>query len=303
MRDLRLRLLTLLPGHVECLSYAMPGFREPGHREDGGRLCRLRAPSGLLPAFGQCHRQIDCRPFRTSRSGVLFTPERPLPALLRAIVDPGRPNAAGRDPKAALLRRLILGDSRSRRTARMAASSPRFCFRRRCRPGARRRGGGPSPPAPAAPRGRSPRLAHCARCALPAAAFLPLPVLGPQPTRRCSGWRMRSWPPAVPPSPPSRPQVALASFSSAAAMPRRASCGAILLGTACLLVRGLCFSPSEPPDRNRGPVPRDLGLRRGLPPAFPLAPLEAPLPLHLGADIPRGVRGVCPPRTRRKRPA
>jgi len=27
---LRVRLKTLLPDHIECLSYAMPGFRQPG---------------------------------------------------------------------------------------------------------------------------------------------------------------------------------------------------------------------------------------------------------------------------------
>ncbi len=42
---------------------------------------------GLYPHSGNVIPQIDCRPFRTSRSGVLFTPDRPLPeTLLRAIV-------------------------------------------------------------------------------------------------------------------------------------------------------------------------------------------------------------------------
>ncbi len=54
---------------------------------------------GFYPHSGNVIGQIDCRPFRTSRSGVLFTPERPLPeALLRAIVESRQAElAAGRD--------------------------------------------------------------------------------------------------------------------------------------------------------------------------------------------------------------
>jgi uncharacterized protein YdhG (YjbR/CyaY superfamily) len=42
---------------------------------------------GLYPHSGSIIPKIDCSPFKTSKSGVLFTPDRPLPeALLRAIL-------------------------------------------------------------------------------------------------------------------------------------------------------------------------------------------------------------------------
>lgn len=99
LRNLRNRLLHLLPGHVECLSYAMPGLREPGAK---GRMVAGYAAFarhlGLYPHSGTVIPQIDCRPFRTSRSGVLFTPDQPLPeALLLAIITTRKAElAAGR---------------------------------------------------------------------------------------------------------------------------------------------------------------------------------------------------------------
>ena len=42
---------------------------------------------GLYPHSGRVIPQIDCTPFKTSKSGVLFTPDTPLPdALLQAIL-------------------------------------------------------------------------------------------------------------------------------------------------------------------------------------------------------------------------
>ena len=42
---------------------------------------------GLYPHSGTVIPQIDCAPFKTSKSGVLFTPATPLPdALLRQII-------------------------------------------------------------------------------------------------------------------------------------------------------------------------------------------------------------------------
>lgn len=86
---LRTRLRTLLPDHIETMSYAMPGFRQPGPK--GKMVAGYAAFArhlGLYPHSGSVIPRIDCSPFRTSKSGVLFTPDRPLPdALLRAIIE------------------------------------------------------------------------------------------------------------------------------------------------------------------------------------------------------------------------
>lgn len=83
LRALRATLARLLPDHVECMSYAMPGFRQPGPK---GRMVAGYAAFakhlGLYPHSGSVIPQIDCTPFRTSKSGVLFTPDHPLPDSL-----------------------------------------------------------------------------------------------------------------------------------------------------------------------------------------------------------------------------
>ena len=90
LTDLRQRLACLLPGHVECLSYAMPGFREPGAK--GKMVAGYAAFArhlGLYPHSGSIIPALaaDCASFKTSKSGVLFTPDRPIPdALLERIV-------------------------------------------------------------------------------------------------------------------------------------------------------------------------------------------------------------------------
>ena len=79
LTDLRLRLKTRLPDHLEVMSYAMPGFRQPGPK---GRMVAGYAAFakhlGLYPHSGSVIPQIDCTPFKTSKSGVLFTPDHPL---------------------------------------------------------------------------------------------------------------------------------------------------------------------------------------------------------------------------------
>ncbi|MFO1202924.1 MAG: DUF1801 domain-containing protein [Tabrizicola sp.] len=86
---LRARLKALLPDHLEVMSYAMPGFRQPGPK--GKMVAGYAAFAkhlGLYPHSGSVIPQIDCTPFKTSKSGVLFTPDRPLPdALLRQIIE------------------------------------------------------------------------------------------------------------------------------------------------------------------------------------------------------------------------
>lgn len=90
LADLRHRLARLLPGHVECLSYAMPGFREPGAK--GKMVAGYAAFTrhlGLYPHSGSIIPALaaDCAGFKTSKSGVLFTPDQPIPdALLERIV-------------------------------------------------------------------------------------------------------------------------------------------------------------------------------------------------------------------------
>ncbi len=85
---LRLRLRASLPDHIECLSYAMPGFRQPGPQ--GKMVVGYAAFThhlGLYPHSGSVIPKIDCAPFKTSKSGVLFSPDTPLPdALLAAIL-------------------------------------------------------------------------------------------------------------------------------------------------------------------------------------------------------------------------
>lgn len=78
----------LLPDHLEVMSYAMPGFRQPGPK---GKMvvgyAAFAIHLGLYPHSGSVIPHIDCAPFKTSKSGVLFTPAQPLPEnLLRKIL-------------------------------------------------------------------------------------------------------------------------------------------------------------------------------------------------------------------------
>ncbi len=88
LTQLRAQLRALLPDHIECMSYAMPGFRAPGKK---GKMVAGYAAfthhCGLYPHSGNIVPLIDCTPFKTSKSGVLFTPDQPLPpALIERIV-------------------------------------------------------------------------------------------------------------------------------------------------------------------------------------------------------------------------
>ena len=80
---LRADLKSLLPDHIECISYAMPGFRQPGAK--GKMVAGYAAFAhhlGLYPHSGSIIPHIDCTPFKTSKSGVLLPPETPLPLTL-----------------------------------------------------------------------------------------------------------------------------------------------------------------------------------------------------------------------------
>jgi uncharacterized protein YdhG (YjbR/CyaY superfamily) len=88
LRALRDRLSALLPDHVQVMSYAMPGFRQPGPK--GKMVAGYAAFAhhlGLYPHSGSIIPKIDCAPFKTSKSGILFTPDRPIPQdLLERII-------------------------------------------------------------------------------------------------------------------------------------------------------------------------------------------------------------------------
>jgi uncharacterized protein YdhG (YjbR/CyaY superfamily) len=88
LTGLRARLKALLPDHLEVMSYAMPGFRQPGPK---GKMvvgyAAFARHLGLYPHSGTVIPKVDCAPFKISKSGVLFTPDRPLPdGLLRQII-------------------------------------------------------------------------------------------------------------------------------------------------------------------------------------------------------------------------
>jgi uncharacterized protein YdhG (YjbR/CyaY superfamily) len=98
LTDLRTRLKSILPDHVETLSYAMPGFRQPGPK---GKMvvgyAAFAKHLGLYPHSGTVIPRVDCTPFKTSKSGVLFTPNLPLPdALLRQIIETRQAEIAAR---------------------------------------------------------------------------------------------------------------------------------------------------------------------------------------------------------------
>lgn len=78
-----------LPDATECLSYAMPGFRHPLGRMIAGYAAFSRH-LGLYPHSGTVLPRLteECAGFRTTKSGILFTPSRPLPeALVWRILD------------------------------------------------------------------------------------------------------------------------------------------------------------------------------------------------------------------------
>ncbi len=89
LQDLRALIAARLPDHIEVMSYAMPGFRQPGPK---GKMvvgyAAFARHLGLYPHSGSVIPRIDCTPFKTSKSGVLFTPATPLPAtLVHRIID------------------------------------------------------------------------------------------------------------------------------------------------------------------------------------------------------------------------
>lgn len=87
LTDLHGLIKSILPEAEEVISYAMPAFRQGKHVVVGfaafKRQLALYLFSGsVIPLLA-----ADCAGFRTSKSGVNFTPENPLPeTLVRKII-------------------------------------------------------------------------------------------------------------------------------------------------------------------------------------------------------------------------
>jgi uncharacterized protein YdhG (YjbR/CyaY superfamily) len=91
LQSLREIIRRRLPDHIECLSYAMPGFRQPGKK---GRMvagyaafavnCGYYPHSGnFIPRFA-----ADLAPWKTTPCAVQFTPDHSLPeALVQRLID------------------------------------------------------------------------------------------------------------------------------------------------------------------------------------------------------------------------
>ena len=88
---LRHQLATLLPDHIECLSYAMPGFRQPG--KTGKMVAGYAAFAkncGYYPHSGTIVPQFaaDLTAYKTTPGAIQFTPAHPLPeALILRLID------------------------------------------------------------------------------------------------------------------------------------------------------------------------------------------------------------------------
>ena len=87
--DLRQRILQRLPDAVECLSYAMPAYRQGA----GGKVvvgyAAFARHCGIYPFSGSVVplMAVETAGFKTSKSGVLFTPAQPLPdAILHRLI-------------------------------------------------------------------------------------------------------------------------------------------------------------------------------------------------------------------------
>lgn len=91
LASLRALIRDILPDAVECISYAMPAHRQPGPKGKVvigyaafARHCAIYPHSGsIAPRLA-----ADYPGFRSSKSGFLFTPDRPLPeALVRRLIE------------------------------------------------------------------------------------------------------------------------------------------------------------------------------------------------------------------------
>jgi uncharacterized protein YdhG (YjbR/CyaY superfamily) len=99
LRDVRALIRARLPDCIEVISYAMPGFRQPGRKGKVvigyaafARHCAVYPHSGtVIPALA-----TELEGWQTSKGGVLFTPERLLPErLIRLIIETRLKEIAG----------------------------------------------------------------------------------------------------------------------------------------------------------------------------------------------------------------
>lgn len=85
LEALRAIIKTRLPDHLEVISYAMPGFRQPGPK---GRMvagyAAFKLTCGYYPHSGKIIGQFpdETAGFKTSGGGISFTPQHPLPEAL-----------------------------------------------------------------------------------------------------------------------------------------------------------------------------------------------------------------------------
>ena len=77
--------MDVITQHQDCTATITTAAEEAGKMVVG--YAAFTHHLGLYPHSGSVIPQIDCAPFKTSKSGVLFCPDSPLPdALLAAIV-------------------------------------------------------------------------------------------------------------------------------------------------------------------------------------------------------------------------
>lgn len=99
LRDVRAIIRARLPDCDEVMSYAMPGFRQPGKKGKVvigyaafSKHCAVYPHSGnVIPALAS-----ELAGWQTSKSGVLFTPDRLLPErLIHQIIETRLKEIAG----------------------------------------------------------------------------------------------------------------------------------------------------------------------------------------------------------------
>ena len=85
LQTLRALIRSRLPDHTECLSYAMPGFRQPG--KTGKMVAGYAAFAkncGYYPHSGHIVPQFatELAGFTTTPGAIQFTPDHPIPDAL-----------------------------------------------------------------------------------------------------------------------------------------------------------------------------------------------------------------------------
>jgi uncharacterized protein YdhG (YjbR/CyaY superfamily) len=91
LQTLRALIKRHVPDHIECLSYAMPGFRQPGPK---GKMVAGYAAfaknCGYYPHSGNIIPQFtaDLTGFKTTPGAIQFTPDHRIPdALILRLID------------------------------------------------------------------------------------------------------------------------------------------------------------------------------------------------------------------------